>query len=126
MGLTSFFNRSKQSNGESGKDRYWSLLTNEGEVVDPTWEQTKLAVKNATPTGNVFAKLGYQNSGLDIESIQAFSEAGLYRLEALPPKQGKIYVKDGLTHAEALKIFESFYHEKEVIGYRDWQTEKNK
>lgn len=126
MGLTSFFNRNKRSNDERGKDKYWSLLTNEGEVVDPTWEQTKLAVKNATPTGNVFAKLEYLNSGLDIESIQAFSEGGLYRVEALPPKQGKLYIKDGLTYAEALRIFESFYHDQEISGYRDWQREKNK
>ena len=61
-----------------------------------------------------------------IESIQAFSEGGLYRVEALPPKQGKIYVKDGLTYAEVLKLFESFYHDEKIIGYRDWQKEKNK
>lgn len=126
MGLTSFFNRKKQSNDEGGKDKYWSLLTDEGEVVDPTWEQTKIAVKSATPTGSVFVTLGYLNSGLEIESIQAFSEGGLYRVEALPPKQGKIYVKDGFTHAEVLKLFESFYHDEKIIGYRDWQKEKNK
>lgn len=123
MGLFRFLKRSQQQQEEFSKDTYWSLTTNEEEVIEPTWEQVKAAVENATPDRSIFASLGYIHSGLEIEVIQVIGDGNGYRLEALPPS-GEIFVNDGISYEETLKLFEEFFKHQRVVGFRSWPTEK--
>jgi|SRR5690625_2369625 len=123
MGLLDFFKREPKPQEKGSKDRYWSLTTYEGEVVNPTWEQIKMAVDQITTDGTRFASLGYLHSGLEIEIIQAVGDGERYRFEALPA-DGKIYVNKDITYEETLKYFEDFYKYQRVAGFRSWPTEK--
>ncbi|MHA6252946.1 hypothetical protein [Oceanobacillus sp. CAU 1775] len=125
MGLFSFFKRSPQPQEEVSKESYWSLTTNEDEVIDPTWVQIKAAVQNATPDRTVFASLAYFHSDIEIEVVQVIGEDGWYRFEAVSPERvGKRFVNDGISYEEAIKLFEEFFKYKRVVGYRSWPTEK--
>lgn len=123
MGLFSFFKRNQQQQEEFSKDKYWSLTTNEGEVIEPTWEQVKMAIENATPDKSIFVSLGYIHSGLEIEIVQAIGDGNGYRFEALPSNE-KIFVNDGLSYEETLKLFEDFFKHQRVAGFRSWPIEK--
>lgn len=123
MGLFRFLKRSQQQQEEFSKDKYWSLTTNEGEVIEPNWEQVTAAVRNATPDGSIFASLGCFYSGLEIEIIQVIGDGNGYRFEALPPN-GKIFVNDGISYEETLKLFEEFFKHQRVVGFSSWPTEK--
>lgn len=123
MGLFSFFKKNQKQQEEFSKDRYWSLTTNEGEVIEPTWKQVNAAVKNATPDGSIFASLGYIHSGLEIEVIQVIGNDDGYRFEALPPN-GEVFVNDGISYEETLKLFEDFFIHQRVAAFSSWPTEK--
>lgn len=129
MGIFDMFKKKKEPDAVKPKEKYWSLSTSEGEIIDPSWDQIVDAVENATPEGTLFASLGYINAGYEIEIVQAVGEDGVYRFEALPPKDsleyGDIYVNDGLTLNATLKLFEAFFVNRRVIGYRSWLVEKN-
>lgn len=128
MGLFDFFKKDNKQEKVTHNEKYWSLSTNADEVTDPSWEQVERAVKNAVPDRDMFASLGYINSGLEIESIQAVGEDGVYRLEALPPQSsydyGKIFINDSISYAETVELFKEFYDHQRVIGYRSWETMK--
>lgn len=130
MGLLNLFKKNHQPDDEEPKEKYWSLTTSEGEVIDPTWDEIEAAIRHATPAGSLFISLGYMNADLEIEVIQATSESDIYRLEALPPENsleyGDIFVEDGLRYEEALKLFETFHKHQSVHGYRDWMVDKNR
>ncbi|QKS72729.1 hypothetical protein FLK61_39640 [Paenalkalicoccus suaedae] len=130
MGIFDFLKKSFRQE-ESTKEKYWSLSTNEEEILDPTWEQVKQAVEEATPEKAVFASLGYLHSGNEIEVIQAIQLTegkNGFRFEALPPGNsydaGNAYIKNDLSLDETLKLFEEFYRSKKVLGYKNWLTEK--
>ena len=108
MGLFRFLKRSQQQQEKFSKDKYWLLTTNDSEIIDPTWEQIKTGVRKAMPNQSVFASLGYIHSGLEIEVIQVIGDENGYRFEALPPND-KIYVNDGISYEETLKLFEEFF-----------------
>lgn len=130
MGMFDFFKKSPQQE-EPIKETYWSLSTYEEKIIDPTWEQVKQAVDEAVPEKAVFASLGYFNSDNEIEVVQTrqLSEGTKeFLLEALPPDNsydaGKVFINDGLSLDETLKLFEEFYKHKRVAGYRNWPTGK--
>src|SRR5690554_3682771 len=102
MGLFDFFKGDEAE--ETRTDRYWTLATIESEVEDPTMEQIQQAVQNASQKGTLFATLAYYNSGLEIESIQAVSDQGMYRFEALT-NTGTMYIKNDITYEETLELF---------------------
>lgn len=122
MGLFDFF-KGKSNESEKPKEKYWSLTTILGEIEDPTIEEIETAVKQATPEQTIFATLTYNNSGLDIESVQAISEDGFYRFEALTT-EGFMYVKRDLTYEETLELFTDYFKYQRVSGYRSWSTER--
>lgn len=123
MGMFRFFKGRNQQQEEDSKERYWSLTTDEKEIIGPTWEQIQFAVEKATPEGTIFASLGYMHSGLEIEIVQAVGDENGYRFEALVPDE-KIYVKDGISQKETVKLFEHFFKYQRVAGYRSCPTEK--
>lgn len=122
MGLFSFFRKSRPQEKGLPKEKYWSLVTNEDEVIDPTWEQVVHAVKNAVPEGNMFAILAYNHSGLEIESIQVMSEDDWYRFEAVASE--KKYINDGIYYDETIRLFKDFYKYQRVYDYRSWSIIK--
>ncbi|MDG5471424.1 hypothetical protein P6709_06670 [Jeotgalibacillus sp. ET6] len=126
MGIFDYFKKSSQQE-KPAKEEYWSLSTNEEKIVNPTWEQVKQAVGEAVPEKALFASLGYYHSDSEIEVIQAIQlTQGIneFRLEALPPNVGKIFINNGLSLDETVKFFEEFYKYKRVVGYENWPTEK--
>ena len=122
MGLFDFLKRKPSKQEVVAEDKYWSLATSENEIVDPTVEQIETAVKNATPHQTIFATLTYNHSGLEIESIQAISEDGIYRFEALTTS-GTIYVKNDVSYEETIDFFTHFFQYQRVSGFRSWPTE---
>lgn len=124
MGLFDFFKRKPAAQEEEPKEKYWSLGTNEAEVVDPTWEQVVVAVKNAMPDESIFATLAYNYSGLQIDSIQVLGDKAayhdLYYFEALA-QNGIKYVKHDIPYDETIKLFEDFYENQRVVGYEGWE-----
>lgn len=123
MGLFSFFKRSKPQQAEIPKEKYWSLSTNDDEVIDPTWDQVQAAVENAVPDESVFATLAYNHSGPELDAVQAAGDHGWYRFEAVEP-DGKVFVNDGISYEETVRFFKEFYHYQTVVGYRSWPAEK--
>lgn len=131
MGLFDFFRKDKYQKQEETvpAEKYWLLADGDGEVVDPDWPQVEKAVKVAAdgPAGE-FIRLSCLNSDLEIESLQALGEDGLYRVEALPPEgsydYGKIYVNDGVVHEDVLALFKEFWEGERVVGFRSWHTRK--
>lgn len=86
-------------------------------------EQIQQAVENATQKETLFATLAFLNSGLEINSIQAISDQGLYRFEALT-STGTMYVKNDIPYEETLELFEQFFKYQRVPGYKSWLVEK--
>lgn len=123
MGLFDFFKRSQPQQEEVSKVKFWSLSTNDDDVVDPTWDQVQAAVENAVPDGSIFATLAYNHSGLELDSVQTVGEDGWYRFEALEP-DGKVFVNDGISYEETLRLFKEFFNYQTVVGYRSWPAEK--
>jgi len=123
MGLFDFLKRSQPQQEELPKEKHWSLTTNAGEIIDPTLEQIKSAVKSATPDETIFATLAYNYSGLEIEAVQVIGDGHGYRFEALT-SNGTIFVNDGIDSEETLKLFEHFFNYQRVAGFRSWPTEK--
>lgn len=129
MGLFEFFKKDKVQEETTPAEKYWLLVDGNGEVIKPDWPQVEKAVKTAAagPEGE-FIHLGYLNSGLEIESLQAVGEDGLYRVEALPPKgasdYGKVYVSDGVVYKDVLSLFKEFYEHQSVVRFRSWNTRK--
>lgn len=121
MGLFDFFKGDEAE--ETRTDRYWTLATIDGEIEDPTMEQIQQAVENATQKETLFATLAFLNSGLEIKSIQAISDQGLYRFEALT-STGTMYVKNDIPYEETLELFEQFFKYQRVPGYKSWLVEK--
>ncbi|QQK80028.1 hypothetical protein HUG20_09095 [Salicibibacter cibi] len=130
MGFFDFFKRDQKHQEQVSKDKYWVLTTSEDEIIDPVWEQVKGAIDHATPDRSMFASLGYMHSGIEIEVIQVVGEDHVYRFEALPPKSsddyGKIFVNDGISYEETLKLCEDFYKHQRVVGFRNLPIEKKK
>lgn len=128
MGLFDFFKKDNKQEEVKSAEKYWLLSKNDEKVADPSWKQVEAAVKNAMPDRDVFASLIYMNSGLEIESIQAVGEDGVYRFEALPPQSsydyGKIYINDSIGYGETVELFKEFYDHQRVVGYRSWETMK--
>ncbi|WP_411843032.1 hypothetical protein [Salinicoccus sp. HZC-1] len=128
MGLFNFFKKDREPLNEAPVEEYWSLTTNAKEITDPAWEQVEAAVKSALPEQDIFASLGYMNSGLEIEIIQVTGGEGIYRFEALPPEgsydYGDIYINDRISYDEAIGFFKEFYENQRVVGYRSWETMK--
>lgn len=122
MGIFDFF-KGKSNKPEETKEKYWSLTTIMEEILNPTNEQIENAVKNATPDQTSFATLAHKNSGHEIESVQAISEDGFYRFEALT-KESLIYVKSDLTYKETLELFLHFFNYQRVSGVESWPSEK--
>ncbi len=121
MGLFNFFKKDKQDDAQP-QERHWLLRTNDGEVIEPTWDEIESAVTNAKSEQSVFATLAYVNAGLEIDSVQTLGDDSGYRFEALS-QDGDIYVNDGLSHEETLKYFEEFFNTEKVVGYRSWMKE---
>ena len=131
MGLFDFFRKDKNQRQEETlpAEKYWLLAGGEGEIMEPDWPQVEQAVKTAADgSAGGFICLSCLNSGLEIESLQAVGEDGLYRVEALPPEgsddYGKIYVNDGVLYADVLAFLKEFWEEERVVGFRSWDTEK--
>lgn len=122
MGLFDFF-KGKSNQPEEAKEKYWTLTTIIEEIVNPTMEQIETAVKNATPAQSMFATLTYNHSGLEIESVQAISEDGFYRFEALTT-EGFMYVKSDLTYEETIELFDHFFNYQRVSGFKSWAKER--
>lgn len=126
MNLFDYFKKDEKE--EIPKDRYWSLTTSEEEIIDPTWDQIKLAINHAHPNQTVFVSLAYYHSELAIEVIQAMGDYDVYRLEALPPKNIKdtnqIFVKDSVSYEDTVTIFEYYFKEGTIEGYETWMIEK--
>lgn len=124
MGLFDFFKRKKKDEEQkTTRDKYWSLITYDGEIENPTMEQIKEAVKNANRNVSLFATLAYNHSELEIDSVQAMREEGVYRFEALT-SDGIIYVKNDISYEETLEYFEHFFKYQRVAGYKSWPSEK--
>ena len=121
MKLFDFFKGEKKE--KPTRDKYWSLTTNDDEIINPTIEQIEQAVQNATPKVSLFATLVYNHSGLEIETVQTLSTEGVYRFEALT-SDGKIYVKNDIAYEETLELFHQFYNYQRVPGFRRWPIEK--
>ena len=122
MGVFNFFKRKADQPEEEKKEKYWSLVTNEGEVLNPTLGQIETAVANATPDHTMFATLTYNHSGLEIDSVQAISQEGFYRFEALTA-DGRMYVKNDLTYEETFELFTHFFNYQRVSGVKSWAVE---
>ena len=122
MGLFDFFKGKQPQQDEDSTEKYWSLSTYTGEVIDPTLEEIITAVQEVKPDNEIFATLAYNNSRLEIESIQTIGDATGYRFEALDSNE-IIYVNDGLTYEETLQLFKDFYNYQRVPGFRSWPTE---
>ena len=119
MGLFDFLKRKSNKSEEETKEKYWSLTTITGEILDPTMAQIETAVKNATPYQTSFATLTYNHAGLEIESVQAISDNGFYRFEALTTN-GFMYVKTDITYEETLDLFKHFFNYQRVSGVKSW------
>lgn len=122
MKLFDFF-KGKKEEREPTREKYWSLSTSDGEIVDPKIKQIEQAVKNATSNISLFATLAYNYSGLEIESVQTISNEGFYRFEALTTN-GKMYVKNDIDYDEALELFKQFYKHQRVSRFKTWLVEK--
>lgn len=120
--MFNFFKRKVEPLEDQAKDKYWLLRTAREETADPSFEQIEKAVKDATPHEAVFVTLDYKHSGLKIECIQAVSEEGVYRFEALTT-EGYMFVRNNLTYNETLELFSHFYHYQRVLGVESWDTE---
>src|SRR5699024_12385216 len=109
MGLFDFFRKDKNQRQEETlpAEKYWLLAGGEGELMEPDWPQVEQAVKTAADgSAGGFICLSCLCPGLEIASLQAVGEDGLYRLEALPPEgcgdYGKIYDNAGDLYADVL------------------------
>lgn len=122
MGLFDFFKGKQPQQDEDSTEKYWSLSTYTGEVIDPTLEEIITAVQEVKPDKEIFATLTYNNSRLEIKSIQTIGDAKGYRFEALDSNE-TIYVNDGLTYEETLQLFKDFHNYQRVAGFRSWPTE---
>ena len=122
MGLFDFFKEKQPQQDEDSTEKYWSLSTYTGEVIDPTLEEIITAVQEVKPDKEIFATLTYNNSRLEIKSIQTIGDAKGYRFEALDSNE-IIYVNDGLTYEETLQLFKDFHNYQRVVGFRSWPTE---
>lgn len=130
MRLFNLFKKDKRKVDEISEDEYSMLKTNSEEIIDPTWEQIRIAVDNAQPNVSVFASLSYHHSEHELNTIQVISENDVYRFEAIPSKSSKdfkkIFVNEDIPYKEALNLFESFYKSGVIKGYKDWKHEKNR
>lgn len=128
IGFFDIFKKDKEPQDEVPEEKFWSLSTNEGEIIDPEWTQVEEAVKHAVPDDLVFASLGYMNSDLEIEIIQITGEDGVYRFEALPPMgsydYGQIFINDGLSYDDTIKRVKEFYDYQRVVGFKSWEIQK--
>lgn len=70
----------------------------------------------------MFATLTYNHSGLEIDSVQAISQEGFYRFEALTA-DGRMYVKNDLTYEETFELFTHFFNYQRVSGVKSWAVE---
>lgn len=124
MGLFDYFKGKKKADKrKTTRDKYWSLITYKGEIKNPTMEQIKEAVKNANRNASLFATLAYNNSELEIDSIQTMREEGVYRFEALT-SDSIIYVKNDIRYEETVEYFVHFFKYQHVANYKSWPTEK--
>ncbi|AKG75179.1 hypothetical protein [Salinicoccus halodurans] len=129
MGLFDFFKKNDKQGETAPAEKYWLLADGDGKVMEPDWAQIEKAVKTAVsgPAGE-FIHLGYMNSGLEIESLQAVGEDGVYRVEALPSKgsydYGRIYINDGVRYEDTLALFKEFHEHQRVVGFRSWDMRK--
>lgn len=128
MGLFDFLKKEPADRTEAPKDKYWSLTTAKGEVIDPIWEQIKEALADITHQELEFVSLGCIHADLEIEMIQAVDIGEGYRLEALPSESssdyGKVFVNGGISYEELVNQFEEFHTNKKVMGFRSWPSEK--
>lgn len=128
MGLFNFLKKEPQKREEVPKDKYWSLTTAKGEVIDPTWQQIEKTLADITHRELEFVSLGCIHSGLDIEIVQAIDLGEAYRVEALPPESsydyGKVFVNSGISYEEMIKHFKEFHKTGKVSEFRTWPKEK--
>lgn len=130
MGFLGFWKTSKpqQKQVKKPKVSFWSLTTDNMEILDPTWEQVIDAIDHATPEASTFASLRYLYSTCEIEIVQVVSEGQVYRVEALPPissvDDGTIFVHTNCSYKETLELFKDFYEYQRVVDFRSWSTER--
>lgn len=128
MGLFDFLKKEPQKHEEAPKDKYWSLTTAKGEVIDPTWQQVEETLADITQQELEFVSLGYVHSDLDIEIVQALDLGEGYRVEALPPESsydyGKAFVNSGIFYEEMVRHFKEFHDTRRVSEFRSWPKEK--
>lgn len=130
MGLFDFFKKDEDPRDEKPKEKYWSLTTDEGEVSSPSWEQVTDAIDKVVSGDSTFVSLGHMNGENDIEVVQAVygEESGTFHLEVLPPETshdyGHIFINYDVYKEQMLDVFEEYYNNQKVSGFRNWRTRK--
>lgn len=118
----------KDETGQKSQEPYTELSTGLDDFQNPTWSQIESAVKDVDEAEDSFATLIFQNSGLEIDTLQCIKVEEGYILEALPAMDSKdyglIYHLDGLSYEDTLKRFEEFYETQKVIGYKEFSKDK--
>lgn len=130
MGIFDFLKNGEDDNEgqQKSQEPYTELSTGLDDFQNPTWSQVESAVKDVDEAEDSFATLSFQNSGLEIDTIQCIKAEEGYTIEALPAMDsenyGLIYHLDGLSYEDTLKRFEEFYEHQKVTGYKDFETAK--
>src|SRR5690625_3710527 len=109
MGLFGFLKNEddKDDMEQKSQEPYTELSTGLDDFQNPTWSQVESAVKDVDDAEDSFATLSFQNSGLEIDTLQCIRAEEGYTLEAVPAMDsenyGLIYHLDGLSYEDTLK-----------------------
>lgn len=130
MGLFGFLKNDEDKDKMEPKvqEPYTELSTGLDDFQNPTWSEIESAVQDVDDAEDSFATLSFQNSGLEIDTLQCIKAEEGYILEALPAMDsedyGLIYHLDGLSYEDTIKRFEEFYETQKVTGYKEFSKDK--
>lgn len=130
MGLFGFLKNDEDKDKMEPKvqEPYTELSTGLDDFQNPTWSEIESAVQDVDDAEDSFATLSFQNSGLEIDTLQCIKAGEGYILEALPAMNsedyGLIYHLDGLSFEDTIKRFEEFYETQKVTGYKEFSKDK--
>ncbi|MDO5715340.1 MAG: hypothetical protein Q4P25_02035 [Tissierellia bacterium] len=110
-------------------DARWNLITNDQEIIDPSWEDIIKALANAHEGEGLFVTLESLLNEEGIKVLQALgrNEGGMkYRLEAIPCdlKPEIYYCKEDLSFEEALNYYQEFFQTRHIDRFSYWRREE--